>query len=330
MNAGGTDISVALCTYNGERFLRQQLESLSIQTLLPSELVACDDSSSDGTLPILQDFANRSPFPVRIYRNSSRLGVVKNFEQAIAKCCGDLVALADQDDVWFPEKLKTIIEVFMQDPKAETVFTNAVIISQAGRSRCRRLSHNLRFSRSRIECEMKNETIVSMLAQRNICTGATMALRREILPFALPFPTMREPFMIHDGWIAIVAAARGTLRYVGEPLICYRQHPQQQIGPGIKRINIIRYLKASSDEYRKRLSNRVEFLKELFLLLEERVGMTRSLTGLQELIHHYQIRTTLPVSRIKRLTPILRSLLAGDYYRSTHSIFIEPAADLLL
>jgi glycosyltransferase involved in cell wall biosynthesis len=322
--------SIALCTYNGQRFLRQQLESLSIQTLLPSELVACDDLSSDGTLPILHDFANRAPFPVRIYRNSSRLGVIKNFEQAIAKCCGDLIALADQDDVWFPEKLKTILEAFTQDPKAEAVFTDAVIISQAGRSRRRRLSHILRFSLSRIENEMKNETIVSMLAQRNVCTGATMALRREILPFALPFPTMREPFMIHDGWIAVVAAARGTLRYVGEPLIGYRRHPQQQIGPGIRRINIIRHLMASSDEYRKRLSNRAEFLRELFLVLDERVGTTRSLTRLQELIRHYQIRATLPSSRIKRLKLILRSLLAGDYYRSTHSTFIEPAADLLL
>ena len=93
-------ISVAMCTYNGGKYLREQLISIAKQARLPDELIVCDDVSNDATLQILNEFQKMAPFPIRIHRNGVRLGVTKNFEQAIALCNGDIIALSDQDDVW--------------------------------------------------------------------------------------------------------------------------------------------------------------------------------------------------------------------------------------
>src|SRR5260370_27009832 len=98
-------ISVAMCTFNGARFLPEQLQSIALQTLQPSELVICDDGSTDGTVGILQSFALSARFPVRIFCNQETLGPARNFEKAIGLCDGEIISLCDQDDVWRPEKL---------------------------------------------------------------------------------------------------------------------------------------------------------------------------------------------------------------------------------
>ncbi|HEY1889180.1 MAG TPA: glycosyltransferase family 2 protein [Steroidobacteraceae bacterium] len=98
-------ISVAMATYNGEHFIREQLESLGAQTRLPDELVVSDDGSTDRTLEILGDFARGAPFPVRIHPNESNVGYTRNFLRAARACTGDWVAFCDQDDIWLPKKL---------------------------------------------------------------------------------------------------------------------------------------------------------------------------------------------------------------------------------
>jgi hypothetical protein len=105
-----TQISIAMATLNGARFIRQQLDSFSRQTLLPSELVVCDDGSSDSTVDLVNTFAQTAPFPVTLVTNPKRLGYTANFLQAAQKCRGDLVAFSDQDDEWLPEKLELIFD----------------------------------------------------------------------------------------------------------------------------------------------------------------------------------------------------------------------------
>ena len=106
MNNSQNKISVALCTYNGERFLRQQLESIQQQSRLPDELVVCDDRSRDQTVAIVREFATSVSFPVVIVQNPETLGSSRNFEKAIRLCTGDLIALSDQDDIWYPNRLQ--------------------------------------------------------------------------------------------------------------------------------------------------------------------------------------------------------------------------------
>jgi glycosyltransferase involved in cell wall biosynthesis len=104
-------ISIAMATYNGERFIRQQLESFARQTLLPSELIICDDGSTDSTLSIINNFSLSAPFPVVVVRNPGRLGYTANFLQAARMCQGELIAFSDQDDEWLPQKLARILQV---------------------------------------------------------------------------------------------------------------------------------------------------------------------------------------------------------------------------
>ena len=108
-------LSVALASYNGERYIGQQLDSIARQTRLPDELVICDDASTDSTADIVREFARRAPFAVRFLQHQ-RMGSTRNFELAIAECRGDIIFLCDQDDVWYPNKIKTIEAVFIDRP----------------------------------------------------------------------------------------------------------------------------------------------------------------------------------------------------------------------
>ena len=99
-------ISIAMSTYNGGKYLQEQLDSFLAQTSLPDELVITDDCSTDNTLEIIQAFAAMAPFEVRWEQNEKNLGYTGNFNQALMKTTGDLVFLSDQDDVWFPEKTR--------------------------------------------------------------------------------------------------------------------------------------------------------------------------------------------------------------------------------
>ena len=107
-----TTISIAMATYNGAKFIREQLDSLAAQTVLPCELVVTDDGSTDKTLDIIADFLVRAPFPVHIHRNAQRLNYRANFMQCANRCSGDLIAFCDQDDIWDQDKLATLVDHF--------------------------------------------------------------------------------------------------------------------------------------------------------------------------------------------------------------------------
>ncbi|RZL67923.1 MAG: glycosyltransferase, partial [Pedobacter sp.] len=100
-------ISIALCTYNGEKYIEKQLDSLVSQSYTPIEIVISDDSSTDGTWNILEKYAAVYPF-IKLFKSRINLGFTKNFEQAISFCNGDFIALSDQDDIWDTDKLSIL------------------------------------------------------------------------------------------------------------------------------------------------------------------------------------------------------------------------------
>ena len=117
-------ISVAMCTYNGERYIAEQIRSILEQTQKPDEILICDDLSSDETRNILTKFASNNPV-IKLFFNENNLGFVKNFEKAISLCSGEIVFLSDQDDVWKKNKIEEMIKIFHQFPKISYVFSNA-------------------------------------------------------------------------------------------------------------------------------------------------------------------------------------------------------------
>ena len=103
-------ISIAMATYNGELFIREQLDSILTQTLSDWELIVCDDGSTDNTLSILQEYANNDS-RIKIYQNETNLGFKRNFEKAIGLCSGECIALCDQDDIWYPNHLEILLNL---------------------------------------------------------------------------------------------------------------------------------------------------------------------------------------------------------------------------
>ena len=126
----GARISIAMATYNGARFVREQLDSFSAQTRLPDELVVTDDCSTDDTVRVVEEFARTAPFAVTVHRNPKNLGYAPNFEKALAMCTGDIVFLSDQDDVWFPEKIARVIRYFEKEPCTQVVINDALLVDE--------------------------------------------------------------------------------------------------------------------------------------------------------------------------------------------------------
>jgi glycosyltransferase involved in cell wall biosynthesis len=231
-------ISVALCTFNGEKFLQDQLESIVRQSRLPDELVVCDDCSTDNTLGILLAFQSKAPFPVHIVKNETNLKVTKNFEKAIGLCRGDIIVLADQDDVWSHLKLARTEAVLTENPEAGYIFSDAELVDEKLDPLGFGLWESVNFTGP-----LKDNFIMShqleCLLEQSIVTGATMAFRAIHKNLAVPFP--ENPFWIHDGWLSVCLSASGAYGVpISEKLIYYRQHSNQQFGvtpPGDRKLN---------------------------------------------------------------------------------------------
>ena len=234
-------ISIALCTYNGERYLKEQLDSFLRQKLLPYEIVACDDASTDSTVEILEDFARTAPFPIRIYRSEHNLGLIQNFSKAASLCTGDYVAFSDQDDIWLPDRLDASFHR-MKEAEREygsdiplLVYSDMSIIDSEGL--CLRPS----FMKHEKVWHSDHDPLRRLLAQ-NIISGNTSLCNKVLMQVSLPFP---EVITNHDGWFALIAASIGKIFFIPEALVLYRQHESNAVGTSpTQKVNIkyIRYI----------------------------------------------------------------------------------------
>jgi len=221
----GMKISVALCTYNGARFLEEQLRSLSSQTRPPDELVVCDDGSTDETADVVSSFAERAPFHVSYARNELRLGVTRNFERAIAQCTGDVIFLCDQDDFWMAEKIRTLMGVFEGDESVGLVFSDAIVTDSQLRPSGYTMWEAVELTPKR-QLQMNSGECLGILVRRHVVTGATLAFRASLRQHILPIPNRSY----HDAWAAAVSAMHSKIVAIKTPLILYRQHGANVIG----------------------------------------------------------------------------------------------------
>ncbi len=219
------EVSIALCTYNGGRHLPAQLESIRTQTKLPLELIVCDDGSSDDTPALVEQFAQTVSFPVSFSRNTGNLGSTLNFEQAMQRCSGEAIALCDQDDLWAPEKLASMVAVLEAEPAVAGVFSNARLIDDNGHALPGSLWLRLGFTSARQQ-RFDQSSAAPQLVRRDTVTGATLILRSSWLPWLLPIP----PTWVHDGWIALLLASLAELRAFPHCPMSYRIHAAQQVG----------------------------------------------------------------------------------------------------
>jgi len=307
-------ISIALCTYNGEPFLSDQLQSLASQTRPADELVVFDDGSSDRTLAILRDFADAKPgFEVRIEQNPSRLGVSANFAQAIAACRGQIIALCDQDDVWEPQKLQSIAAEFERNPKLGLVFSDAKICDEA----CNPLGYRLWQSvglTGALRRRAENGSAFEVILRQNVVTGATLAFAAELRDLVLPV----DPSWVHDGWIGLLVAAVAPVAAINWPLVRYRQHAAQSIG-ALRRTLYQQYLNAKKLDGAWYAQNTRQYEAALSRLAGPCAGThkptAQTLDLLREKIAHWQRRTAIRGREISRFFPTLGEFLSRRYSR---------------
>jgi len=219
---------VALCTYNGSRYLGEQLTSILNQTIPPAEIVVCDDGSTDHTNEITKDFMKMFP-EIRWKHavNSGNIGVVRNFEKAIGMCGEELVFLCDQDDVWLPEKASTILQFFNSHPFS-IVFSNARIVDEQLNDLNISMFERVGLKKQYLTRFHKKNFGMYLLLSGHYVTGATMAFKKKVARQLLPVPP--SPWFLHDGWIATAGACMDEVSFIDEALILYRQHKYQAIG----------------------------------------------------------------------------------------------------
>lgn len=205
-------ISVAMATYNGERYLRHQLDSFAHQTRLPDELVVSDDNSTDATAQVIADFARTAPFPVRFEVNPERLGFNRNFERAITRCAGDLIFVSDQDDTWFAPKIATVAALFDAHPDVLAIVNDQIIATPEGENTGSTVLRNVR---------------ATGYADDDFGPGCCTALRRPILEILSPFPGDGVPY---DHWINIIPSLLGARMLCEQPLQNYRRHGSNATG----------------------------------------------------------------------------------------------------
>jgi glycosyltransferase involved in cell wall biosynthesis len=322
-------ISIALCTYNGEQFLKEQLESIALQDRLPDELVICDDGSTDKTIRIIKDFALKVVFPVHLHINSNNLGSTKNFEKAIKLCKGNIIALCDQDDIWLPEKLSQIEALFLRSPNIGAVFTDAVVIDE-----CQEVLHSSLWQVIGFTKGMQKKVVrgkaFELLLKGNFVTGATMAFRSIYTKDILPIPNdLRPQFRIHDGWISLVITGAGHITIIPKKLVKYRIHSSNQVGiQGISDIKT-RYINAKrlrKQSLRESLLDNIQlynYLQDLGTIPVDKMRF------LDKRIKHLKERFELPENLIFRMAIITKEFLNFNYVRYSNGLY-STLRDLII
>lgn len=215
-------IDILMATYNGEKYLKEQIESILHQTYTNFRLIISDDCSKDNTKKILKEFAQRDS-RITIYYQKENLGYVKNFEFLLNKVENDIYALADQDDIWLPEKIEKSL-MNMKENHSDLVFCDLILIDENGRKIADSFWKKKKFYR-KIKKDKKKEG----LRLNNYITGCTILSKKKFLPYILPIPK-NSKYIIHDYWIAIVISLKGKISYLEKAYIKYRQHSNNQVG----------------------------------------------------------------------------------------------------
>jgi len=210
MNSKQTLVSIAMCTYNGERFIHEQLDSILTQSHKHIELIITDDGSTDKTIDIIEKY-QKADKRIKLYKNKKNLGFIKNFEKAISLCDGAYIALADQDDIWKSEKLET----FLYEIKDNLlIYSDAELIDKNSKE----LNKTLLGKKNLII--NNNQAFIF----DNCVSGNTLMFSKKLKEYILPIP---KDITFHDTWIAFIASTIGSITYTSKPMIYYRRYREQ-------------------------------------------------------------------------------------------------------
>jgi len=206
-------ISIVLATYNGEKYIKEQLESIINQSFKDFEILILDDKSEDNTLEIIKDYENKYNF-IRVIQNKKRVGVIKNFEKGISLTNGDFIALSDQDDIWEKDKLLVQYNAIKKYKIPAMVHSDLSIINEKGEKIC-----NSFFKKKGYFFPKKKS--VDILISRSGVMGNTIMFNKQLKSLILPF---YKEIPMHDYYIGVIAELYGKRITLNQKLVRYRIH----------------------------------------------------------------------------------------------------------
>lgn len=308
-------VSVAMCTYNGEKYLRGQLESLLNQERQPDELIVCDDGSRDRTLQLLDEFSSVAPFRVVVLVNERSLGVVRNFERAVSQCTSDAIFLCDQDDVWYPKKLRVMTAELENDPGVALVVSNNRLVDADGTPCGAALNWEACGFDSSWQSKVQQGDAFRVLSFHSPLSGHAMAFRRSLARYLCPFPADFH----HDRWIALVASALGRVVLIPEALNDYRQHHDNLVGGGDSELSLveqaIRHPRMARNQFLQKAQVYAEAKQRLTALATlPASALSEKASYLDELIAFNRARYEMGKGTLRRFALVATQILSRRYW----------------
>lgn len=215
-------IDVLLATYNGEKYLKEQIESILNQSYKNIRLIISDDCSKDGTVEIIKQYQQKDD-RIILYEQPNNLGYVRNFEFLLTKVENEIYMLSDQDDVWKNDKIEKSYKKLKQED-ADMVFTDVEIVD----SNLKQIYPSFN-KYMKLERKIKKTSGIERQYLYNCITGCTIMSKKKFIEKIIPFPT-NSKYLIHDMWMGLIVAMYGKLAYLDETTLYYRQHGNNQVG----------------------------------------------------------------------------------------------------
>ncbi|WP_233399168.1 glycosyltransferase family 2 protein [Idiomarina abyssalis] len=306
-----------MATYNGAKYIHEQLQSFVDQTRQPDELIITDDCSTDDTESIVREFAKNAPFKVEFHRNEKNLGYCGNFNAALMKTSGDLVFLSDQDDVWFPEKIEYMTKIAESNSDALAVMNDAELTDGELNS---------------VKLTKLGQMKSAGMGPERFVMGCCAVVRRELLDLCLPIP---KAFKAHDNWIIAFADGLDAKVVNSKVLQYYRRHESNEsqfIANRTSKVtryhffkHSIKTLAGSGNEQRYKLMEQKLVINRLNEILSKSSVKRRNQLEIMfreasNKLDHQRLRLNLRKKRLLTRGPLLMKLLVTGHYRYSRGI----------
>lgn len=315
-----------MCTYNGERFVEAQLESILSQTRAPDEIVICDDVSTDKTVDRVRKIAAQSSITIRIIQNEKNLRYLKNFESAIRRASGDVIFLSDQDDVWFPDKIAAMMAPFATNPEVVLVYSDALLTNAQLQP-----TGNTMFDQ-RKGMRLRVTPTVQQLGRAVGFNGPTLAFHSRLKPLILPISPLSEQWG-HDHWIGFIAYAAGETKVIDRPLLYHRRHGNNtggdaELDGGLRhQWRVVKKIYAGPEEYGERRRGWEDMAAHLRRIKERGLPLAKP-ERFEQLLHEAELclefaEAREALKRRKRWARVpgaFRFLVAGSYGRHARGL----------
>lgn len=305
--------SVILATYNGSRWLPEQLESLVSQTHPVDELIVIDDGSLDDTLKVIDDF--RPQFAsLKLVRNDANMGSTYSFAHGLELATGDITFFCDQDDIWLDDKIDKHLQVYRNNQNIQLVFSPVSLMDQNGKYLEYHIPDFLSIERSPREIFLQNLV-------HNVIGGLAMSFRTHQRPYITPLPIR----FCHDHWIAMIQSILGGCYLIPKPLVRYRIHQNNQLG----------YHRGFDAKLRqvKKLFSRDENIEFFIAVYQHLAPMTLQpghfFEEFAEAVNFHQRRLKLNGLGLRKIGSIISMVIHGDYQRYATQGKLSALRDLI-